>query len=126
MQAQTSAASRISSYFAAGNTLSPLEALSSFGSFRLADVVLKLRKKGRPILTRIKTDPNGKHYAEYRELFVGDRLTMESATANEDYYAEIPQGAVVSVLDPTLRDGYLVVSYLGKDWSVQVEDLGVA
>lgn len=44
-------------------SITPLEALTAFGCFRLAAVICKLRKAGIDIDTEINTD--GKHFAIY-------------------------------------------------------------
>lgn len=48
-----------------GKSITPLEALGLYGSFRLAAVVHSLKKRGYDIITNIKTDMNGSKYAEY-------------------------------------------------------------
>ena len=48
-----------------GKSISPLEALGLYGSFRLAAVVHSLKKRGYDIITDIKTDMNGSRYAQY-------------------------------------------------------------
>ena len=45
--------------------LTPVEALSAFGIFRLAARVAELRERGVPIATE-KVHAGGKHYARYR------------------------------------------------------------
>lgn len=51
-------------YLKAGNSISPLEALSEFGCFRLASVIHALRQRGHSIVT--KTAGNGrKKWANY-------------------------------------------------------------
>jgi len=57
---------RIKKHFEDGKTLTPLQALGLYGTFRLAHHVWVLREKeSMPINTRIKTDENGHQYAEY-------------------------------------------------------------
>ena len=53
-------------YLAQGHCLSPLDALSRFGTFRLAARVEELRRRGYPVETRIVTTSNGKRIAVYR------------------------------------------------------------
>jgi hypothetical protein len=48
-----------------GKSITPLEALGLYGSFRLAAVVHSLKKRGYDIITNIKVDMNGSRYAEY-------------------------------------------------------------
>jgi len=58
-------------YLKKGNSITPLEALNFFGSFRLADIIFKLRKRGLKDGYSIKTDliPHGKgHFARYTLL----------------------------------------------------------
>jgi hypothetical protein len=112
-----SASSRIRSHFASGKSLTPLQALGVFGAYRLADVVLKMRQKNRPVITTLRTDANGKTYAEYREAQKGDILVV-----TEDY----PWAAAVAAGDRVtfqsvddLYDGELhVTCSKGIDWIV--------
>lgn len=46
-------------------SISPMEALVSYQVFRLAARVLELREAGHPIVTTIRRDEAGKHYARY-------------------------------------------------------------
>jgi hypothetical protein len=73
----------IQAYLESGRSITPLEALSNFGIFRLATAINSLRKRGLPIETEMKKDPNGKTYARYvlgeekapkKELKVGARV----------------------------------------------------
>ena len=48
-----------------GKSITPLEALGLYGSFRLAAVVHALKKKGYDIITDIKVDMNGSRYGQY-------------------------------------------------------------
>lgn len=48
-----------------GRSLSPLEALERYGSFRLGARIHELKKRGHRIET-IMAERNGKRYAEYR------------------------------------------------------------
>lgn len=57
-----------------GGSLTPLQALGVYSMFRLADAIYKLRKRGDPLVTVMRTDPHGKEYAEYRWVRVGDVL----------------------------------------------------
>jgi len=47
-----------------GLGLTPIQALSFFGCFRLAAVIHKLKKKGHNITTKM-VEKDGKHYAKY-------------------------------------------------------------
>ena len=46
-----------------GKVITPIDALESFGVFRLAAVVHKLRQQGMEIITY--TDPENRNYAQY-------------------------------------------------------------
>ena len=52
-------------YLETGRALTPLDALSKFGCFRLAARIYTLRKEGKVILTD-NVKKNGKTYARYR------------------------------------------------------------
>ena len=52
-------------YMMQGNSITPLEALSRFGCFRLGARVYDLKKQGFDIRSEMVKD-NGKHYARYR------------------------------------------------------------
>lgn len=64
-----SATSEIRSLLEEGGTITPLEALSGFGCYRLSAVIFNLRKAGVPVRTnrRTVTKANGKKavIAEY-------------------------------------------------------------
>jgi len=47
-------------------TITPLEALGCYGIMRLAPRILELREMGHKIETKLRTDPMGKKYAQYR------------------------------------------------------------
>lgn len=53
---------RILAHLKAGRTLTPVEALRRFGTFRLAARINELREQG----VRVKTDRHPKGYAVYR------------------------------------------------------------
>ena len=56
---------QILEYLKAGNTLTPLEALREFGSFRLGARIFNLKEKGYNIETKLVS--NGKKkFAQYR------------------------------------------------------------
>jgi hypothetical protein len=58
--------SRIINFLKSGNSITPLEALSLFGSYRLAAHVEVLRNKhGMNISTEIREDFTGRRYARY-------------------------------------------------------------
>jgi hypothetical protein len=46
-----------------GKVITPIDALESYGVFRLAAVIYKLRKQGMDIITY--TDPENRNYAQY-------------------------------------------------------------
>jgi hypothetical protein len=56
-----------------GRTISPLEALGVYKTYRLAAVIHRLREEGFNIETRIKRDPKGRRFAEY---FIPSRIPM--------------------------------------------------
>jgi len=49
-----------------GHAISALDALSRFGTFRLAARIDDIRRRGYPVETRIITTSNGKRIAVYR------------------------------------------------------------
>lgn len=56
-------------HLSSGHTITPLEALESFGCFRLASRISDLKREGYDIITTIKekyTDEGVKRYAEYK------------------------------------------------------------
>ena len=56
----------IREWLKAGNSLTPLEALNRFGTFRLAVVINRLRARGMRIKTEIIEDEaTGKRFARY-------------------------------------------------------------
>lgn len=56
----------IREYLEDGKTLTPLDALSLFGCFRLATRIFELKKQGLDIKTEMVTDgESGKKYARY-------------------------------------------------------------
>jgi len=92
----------IQAYLESGRSITPLEALSNFGIFRLATAIDTLRKRGLPIETEMKKDPNGKTYARYvlgkasapkKELKVGARVRV-IAGADCRFYRGGDEGAV--------------------------------
>lgn len=48
-------------------TITPLHALRTYGIYRVADPIHKLRKRGMPIVTEIASE-RGKKFAKYRLL----------------------------------------------------------
>ena len=59
--------SNILNHLKSGKSITPLEALQKYGSFRLADRIFVLRKEGYNIVTN-NIYENGKTYAEYTLL----------------------------------------------------------
>ena len=56
----------ILSHLQSGKPITPIEALESFGCFRLGARIHDLKKDGYPIKAEIVTDQRtGKHYARY-------------------------------------------------------------
>lgn len=56
---------QILNYLMKGKTLTPIEALQMFGSFRLAARVYQLKNLGHPIVSEKITVANGQHIASY-------------------------------------------------------------
>ena len=56
---------RILQHLQAGNKITPLEALQSYGTIRLGAYIHELRKAGYNIRTNIIRTFSGKTYAEY-------------------------------------------------------------
>lgn len=54
----------VKNYLEQGNKVTPIDALSKFGCFRLSAIIFDLRQNGFPIKTNFKT-VNGKTFAEY-------------------------------------------------------------
>jgi hypothetical protein len=88
----------IQAYLESGRSITPLEALSNFGIFRLATAIDTLRKRGLNIETEMKKDPNGKTYARYvlgeekvaevaPKFNVGDRVRVTTSTQSHWYRA---------------------------------------
>lgn len=58
---------RIKCWLEEGNTITSLEALAMFGCFRLAAIILILKRdENMPISTTMVKGPNGKRYAQYK------------------------------------------------------------
>lgn len=55
----------ILTYLQRGNSLTPLEALNMFGSFRLGAVIFELKKEGHNIKTTM-VSKGKKHFASYK------------------------------------------------------------
>lgn len=55
----------IANWLARGRPITPIQALSKFGCFRLGARIWELKQIGWDIKTRI-VNQNGKHFAEYR------------------------------------------------------------
>ncbi|MCL1800267.1 MAG: helix-turn-helix domain-containing protein [Promicromonosporaceae bacterium] len=55
---------QVLAHLQSGQTLTPMQALDQFGSFRLATIIHRLRADGHNILTEIPA--TGKKYAIYR------------------------------------------------------------
>lgn len=72
---RVSRTAQIRALFRQGKSLTPLQSIGVFSLYRLADVVFKLRKKHEPIVTVIRSDPQGHEYAEYRLARRGDMVT---------------------------------------------------
>lgn len=69
MHAASSQIARIKSHLEAGLSISPAEALTVYGTFRLASHIEKLRNKdGMNIVTHLHNDREGKQYGRYSLL----------------------------------------------------------
>ena len=68
----------ILNHFKSGRSLTHIECEHLFGTYRLADVVHRLRKKGYGIKTELSRDVNGCTYSKYRleTLPGGKRLEL--------------------------------------------------
>lgn len=59
-------ARRVLRHFRSRRTISPMEAIVSYGIFRLAASIHELRKAGYSITTDLRQDAGGHRYARYR------------------------------------------------------------
>lgn len=57
--------SQIREWLNEGKSITPIEALENFGSFRLAAIIFELRQEGMDIETEKYLTPNGKYVARY-------------------------------------------------------------
>lgn len=65
---------KIKKYLEDGHSLTPLDALSLFGCFRLATRIFELKKQGMNIRTEMVENPEtGKRYAKYRLVRVTEQ-----------------------------------------------------
>ena len=67
MESFASQNAKILKFLRGGNGITPMEALTKFGSFRLSARIYDLRRMGHRIHTTIVSD-RGKHYARYTLL----------------------------------------------------------
>lgn len=65
MQTQTKV---IKAHLEEGKTINPMEALISYGCFRLAARIKNLKDSGMTIEKEMRQDENGKRYAVYWEV----------------------------------------------------------
>lgn len=65
MQTQTKV---IKAHLEEGKTINPMEALISYGCFRLAARIKNLKDSGMSIEKEMRQDENGKRYAVYWEV----------------------------------------------------------
>lgn len=73
---RTTQISGIEAHLLAGKTITPMEALTVYGTFRLASHIEKLRRvRGMDIDTTLKTDERGKEYAQYSLAPAADAWT---------------------------------------------------
>lgn len=128
----------IQAYLESGRSITPLEALSNFGIFRLASAIEVLRKRGLSITTEKKTDPNGKTYARYSlvkeeaakapeaapqaGLKVGDEVRVKSTTRGYGVYNG-KTGVVKAIYNTGLAFPVEVrfESRAGGDWFKEAE-----
>ncbi len=59
---------QIKSYLDNGGTLTAIEALHKFGSWRLAARIADLKETGMKIVTEMVKDSSGKRYAKYMKV----------------------------------------------------------
>jgi len=84
MDIKLSQEDRILEYLKTGKSISPIEALQKFGSFRLGARIYSLKKKGYRI-EEIDTHINGKTFARYflaeenEEAIANNNLAQETA-----------------------------------------------
>ena len=57
---------QILNHLQSGRSITPVQALTTYGCFRLAARIHFLKKKGHGITTELKETPLGKSYALYR------------------------------------------------------------
>ena len=62
---KTTQRDQIKQFLLQGNSLTPLEALSLFGAYRLAAHIEVLRSRGMLIVTTMNKDATGRSYARY-------------------------------------------------------------
>jgi hypothetical protein len=55
---------QILEHLQSGKTITPIDALNLYGSFRLGARILEIRKQGYNVVTKVKTQGK-KHFAEY-------------------------------------------------------------
>ena len=66
-------------YLKEGHSLTPIEALNKFGSFRLAAIILNLRQAGFDIKTEMIKNQNKKHFAKYSLVQPKQQIQMSFA-----------------------------------------------
>ncbi|WP_090829649.1 helix-turn-helix domain-containing protein [Nitrosovibrio tenuis] len=77
----------IKSFLLEGNSITPLEALSLFGAYRLAAHIEVLRSRGMFIVTTMNKDATGRSYARYH-------IPADLMGKNINHYLpSTPQGA---------------------------------
>ena len=57
---------QILNHLQSGRSITPVQALTTYGCFRLAARIHFLKKKGHDIISEIKESPSGKSFARYR------------------------------------------------------------
>lgn len=66
MERQESQLKQVKRYLTEGNSITPIEALTMFGAFRLSAIIFDLKNDyGMDIHTEMVYEENGKRYARY-------------------------------------------------------------
>ena len=62
----------VKTHLESGKSITPLEALNQYGSFRLGSIINRLRGRGMNIETKLIDNQNGNKYARYMLIPKGD------------------------------------------------------
>lgn len=71
-------------------TITPLEAITQYGIYRLSSVIERLRKRGWAITTQMKVAPSGSEYGEYRLHLAHFEKQTVRIPATSDAAAGVP------------------------------------